>query len=508
MVIVAGGIGLAPLRPVVLEALARPRALRPGHRPVRRAHPGRPALRRRARATGGARGVEVRRHRRPRRRRLARPRRAWSPGSSPGRAFDPARHGRVRLRPRGDDAVRRRARCATAASRRTGSGCRWSATCTAASACAGTASSAPLLRLPGRPGLSATTGRAAARRSGSCDGRVDRGSRRSRSGSSPRATAASSRCSTARTSCWRWPARWRSPTSWRRPRAVVRGPVRPVAGRGLDHHARRRRAHPARSARSRASAGDHRRLRDRRRHPGAAQLRRRRRVPLGRLRPPRVHRDAGHLDADRRARPVDFELRGCPIDKAPAARGDHRLPARPPAAIAAHSVCVECKRRGNVCVMVAHGTPVPRPGHPRRLRRAVPGLRPRAATAASARWRRPTRRSLAGGCATLGADRARRGARLPHLQRRAPSRSARRARPMSRRADARDTASDASSYARPRRGRGRDARHVSRRRGRPTCSCGSTSRRASSRRSCAAAPTPSRPTSPRGSAGSARSPTR
>ena len=26
-------------------------------------------------------------------------------------------------------------------------------------------------------------------------------------------------------------------------------------------------------------------------------------------------------------------------------------------AIGAHSVCVECKRRGNVCVMVAHGTP-------------------------------------------------------------------------------------------------------------------------------------------------------
>jgi len=26
-------------------------------------------------------------------------------------------------------------------------------------------------------------------------------------------------------------------------------------------------------------------------------------------------------------------------------------------AIAAHSVCIECKRRGNVCVMVAHGTP-------------------------------------------------------------------------------------------------------------------------------------------------------
>ena len=54
---------------------------------------------------------------------------------------------------------------------------------------------------------------------------------------------------------------------------------------------------------------------------------------------------------------VDFELRGCPINKhqllelvsaflfgrAPAFTGD--------------SVCTECKRRGNVCVAVAHGTP-------------------------------------------------------------------------------------------------------------------------------------------------------
>lgn len=54
---------------------------------------------------------------------------------------------------------------------------------------------------------------------------------------------------------------------------------------------------------------------------------------------------------------VDFELRGCPINK-------HQLlevicafllgrrPVTPP-----HSVCIECKLKGNVCVMVAHGTP-------------------------------------------------------------------------------------------------------------------------------------------------------
>lgn len=55
--------------------------------------------------------------------------------------------------------------------------------------------------------------------------------------------------------------------------------------------------------------------------------------------------------------PVDFELRGCPINKRQLVevidaflRG--RVPATP-----AHSVCVECKSRGTVCVMVAHGTP-------------------------------------------------------------------------------------------------------------------------------------------------------
>lgn len=55
--------------------------------------------------------------------------------------------------------------------------------------------------------------------------------------------------------------------------------------------------------------------------------------------------------------PVDFELRGCPINKHQlveviSAFLHGRRPNTPP-----HSVCVECKRRGTVCVMVAHGTP-------------------------------------------------------------------------------------------------------------------------------------------------------
>jgi len=55
--------------------------------------------------------------------------------------------------------------------------------------------------------------------------------------------------------------------------------------------------------------------------------------------------------------PVDFELRGCPIDKRQLLEVISAfLNGRRPA-VAAHSVCVECKRRMQVCVMVAHGTP-------------------------------------------------------------------------------------------------------------------------------------------------------
>jgi sulfhydrogenase subunit delta len=54
---------------------------------------------------------------------------------------------------------------------------------------------------------------------------------------------------------------------------------------------------------------------------------------------------------------VDFELRGCPIDKGRLIEVlSAFLAGRKPAA-PAHSVCLQCKLKGNVCVMVAHGTP-------------------------------------------------------------------------------------------------------------------------------------------------------
>lgn len=54
---------------------------------------------------------------------------------------------------------------------------------------------------------------------------------------------------------------------------------------------------------------------------------------------------------------VDFELRGCPINKYQllevlSALLNNRKPNIP-----TYSVCVECKRRHSVCVAVAHGTP-------------------------------------------------------------------------------------------------------------------------------------------------------
>ena len=54
---------------------------------------------------------------------------------------------------------------------------------------------------------------------------------------------------------------------------------------------------------------------------------------------------------------VDLELRGCPINKKQllevvSAFLHGRKPNVPP-----YSVCMECKRQGVVCVMVAHGTP-------------------------------------------------------------------------------------------------------------------------------------------------------
>ncbi|WP_327707113.1 oxidoreductase [Streptomyces decoyicus] len=55
--------------------------------------------------------------------------------------------------------------------------------------------------------------------------------------------------------------------------------------------------------------------------------------------------------------PVDFELRGCPIDRGQLIEVITAYLAGRTPDVPAHSVCFECKRRGTVCVTVAHGTP-------------------------------------------------------------------------------------------------------------------------------------------------------
>ena len=54
---------------------------------------------------------------------------------------------------------------------------------------------------------------------------------------------------------------------------------------------------------------------------------------------------------------VDFELWGCPIDKGQLLRVITDLLAGVQPRLPTHSVCIECKRLGNVCVMVAKGIP-------------------------------------------------------------------------------------------------------------------------------------------------------
>ena len=138
----------------------------------------------------------------------------------------------------------------------------------------------------------------------------------------------------------------------------VDGPVRPLARRGLDHDRRTTPSASRRSARASralitigacATAGGIQALRN------FADVEE---FTAARLRHAGLHLDARDLDADQRPRPRRLRAPRLPDQQAPAARGDQRLPQRAAArASAPHSVCVECKRRGTVCVMVAHGTP-------------------------------------------------------------------------------------------------------------------------------------------------------
>ncbi len=245
-----------------------------------------------------------------------------------------------------------------------------------------------------------------------------------------------------------------------------------------------------------------RRLRHRRRHPGAAQLRRRRGSS-----PPSSTPGPSTSPRSRRRRPiaahvpVDFELRGCPINKRQllevmTAFLARRKPVTPP-----HSVCVECKLRGNVCVMVAHGTPCLGPVTHAGCGALCPAY-DRGCYGCFGPMEPPNAPSLS---ALAGPPRHERAAtssgvyRTFNAERRAVPGRGRTSWPVER---SRSTISPASKAKARSPSTIRDGEVTER------GSSASSSRRASSRRSCAAAPSPRRPTSPRASAASARSPTR
>ena len=190
---------------------------------------------------------------------------------------------------------------------------------------AGTASSGPTFVCRDGPVLRYVGHRALLRHPGGVMAAAQ--ARSSPSGSSPPATAASSACSTARTSCSPSPSEIEIAYFLEATRADCRGPVRPLAGRGLDHHRRRT---PSGSSEVRrlsqrlvtigacATAGGIQALRN------FADVEE---FVSGRLRDARLHLDAGDLDPDRGPRPGRLRAARLPDQQAPAARGDQRLPA-------------------------------------------------------------------------------------------------------------------------------------------------------------------------------------
>ncbi len=162
-----------------------------------------------------------------------------------------------------------------------------------------------------------------------------------------------------------------------------------------------------------------------------------------------------------------------------------RLPAGPQPRISDDSVCIECKRRGNVCVMVAHGTPCLGPVTHAGCGALCPTY-DRGCYGCFGPMRPPNTISLSSLLDSLGmtgAELARlfrtfnAAAPLRERERRLRGEEADHERP-ARRGDT--TEIEVETLARV---EGEGAMHVRCATARsPTCSCGSTSRRASSRR--------------------------
>ncbi len=97
--------------------------------------------------------------------------------------------------------------------------------------------------------------------------------------------------------------------------------------------------------------------------------------------------------------PVDFELRGCPIDRRQLLEVIAALLAGRKPDIPDTSVCTECKRRGTDLRDGGRGHALPRPGHARRVRRAVPGPVPRLLRLLRPGSRRERARAASASCA-------------------------------------------------------------------------------------------------------------
>ena len=160
-------------------------------------------------------------------------------------------------------------------------------------------------------------------------------------------------------------------------RGRIDGPLRPVAGRRLDHHAARRRAHPGRARARRARWSPSAPA------PPPAASRRCAISPTSRNSPRVVYARPDYIETLATSTPiadhvpVDFELRGCPINKHQLLEVITAFLAGASRQTPAHSVCIECKLKGNVCVMVAHGTPCLGPVTHAGCGALCPVLRPR-----------------------------------------------------------------------------------------------------------------------------------
>ncbi len=120
---------------------------------------------------------------------------------------------------------------------------------------------------------------------------------------------------------------------------------------------------------------------------------------------------------------VDFELRGCPIDRRQLLEVIAAFLAGRRPNVRAHSVCVECKRAGHVCVMVAHGTPCLGPVTQAGCGALCPSVN-RGCYGCFGPMETPNTAALSSAWRQLGAGGPALAADVPHVQRRGRSHSA------------------------------------------------------------------------------------